>query len=202
MTESSSTKLKIKEFLIDFGNKFLFYIFVVDFILASWYWIDTYGPLDLFTKIKMFFTILPIVFVPSIAKVSLKDTEKREENIKFFDVIYGIFIWILTLILSSMPVNILSLMAVVFILYLSYIIISIISWYYNRNQLFRTFIVFIIINVLVIYYLLRFYESGIDYYNMITIYELVAGIFVFAIVAFIFVYNEIGELLYIFRLQI
>ena len=200
MKDLTTTKLKIKEFFIDFGNKVLFYIFVVDFIVGAWYWIDTYGSLEYFTKVKIFLTVLPIVFLPSIAKVSLKDAEHREENIKFFDVIYGIFIWILGLILSSMPFNIISLITVVIILYVMYIIISLISWYYHRNLLCRTFIPFFIINGLVIYYLLKFYEEGIEYYNTIELFELAAGITMFAIVAFIFVYNEIGELLYIFRL--
>ena len=201
MKDLSKTKLKLKEFFIDFGNKVLFYIFVVNFIVEAWNWINTYGPLDYFTKVKIFLTILPTVFLPSIAKVTLKDAEKREENIKLFDVIYGIFIWILGLILSSMPFNIISLIAVLLILYVIYILISIISWYYHRNLLLRTFLPFFIINGLVIYYFLRFYEEGIEYYTTVTFLELTAGLILFSIVALIFLYNEIGELLYIFRLE-
>ena len=92
-----SLKMEIKEFFVDFGNKILYYIFISDYIIASWVWISTYPSIDLFTQIKLFISVLPIVFLPSLTKLVLKNTEKREDSIKLFDVIYGIFIWILSL---------------------------------------------------------------------------------------------------------
>jgi len=192
--------MKIKDFLINFGNKFLFYIFVIEFILESWSWINTYGPLDYFTKAKIFLTLLPIVFLPSFAKIILKDAENREESIRLFDVVYGVFIWILSLILSFTEFNIVSLIAVIFILYIIFNVITIIGWRYHPKLIIRLIIPFIIINSLTIFYLTRIYTGGIEYYATIGLLEFVIGIIVLVIVGFLFVYNEINELLYIFNL--
>ena len=130
----------------------------------------------------------------------LEDTEKREESIRLFDVIYGIFIWILSLIIGSTQFNVLSLIAVIIILYIIYNIISIISWFHHPKLVLRLLIPFIVINVLVIFYLIRIYTQGIDYYSSVNIIELAIGIFIFVIIGFLFLYNEITELLYIFHL--
>ena len=195
-----SLKMEIKEFFVDFGNKILYYIFISDYIIVSWVWISTYPSIDLFTKIKLFLSVLPIVFLPSLTKLVLKNTEKREESIKLFDVIYGIFIWILSLIISSTQFNVLSLIAVIMLLYVTYLVISVITWYYHPKLILRLILPFIIINVLVVFYLIRIYSEGLDYYRTINIIELAIGIFVLILVGFLFVYNEITELLYIFHL--
>lgn len=192
--------MKIKEFLIDFGNKFLFYIFFIEFVLESWSWINSYGPLDYFTKVKIFLTVLPIVFLPSFAKIILKDAENREESIRLFDVVYGVFIWILSLILSFTEFNFTSLIAVVIILFLIFNVITIIGWRYHPRLIIRLLIPFLIINALVIYYLIRIYGGGIEYYKTVSLQEFIAGIVILVIVGFLFVYNEITELLYIFHL--
>jgi len=192
--------MKIKDFLINFGNKFLFYIFVIEFILESWSWVNTYGPLDYFTKIKIFLTVLPIVFLPSFAKIILKDAENRDESIRLFDVVYGVFIWILSLILSFTEFTIVSLIAVVIILYIIFNVITIIGWRYHPRLIIRLVVPFIIINALVIFYLIRIYSGGIEYYKTVSLLEFVAGIIILIIVGFLFVYNEIKELLYIFHL--
>jgi hypothetical protein len=193
-------ELNLKEFFIDFGNKILYYIFIFDYIIASWVWINTYPSVDFFTKIKLFISVLPIVFLPSLTKLILKDAEKREESIRLFDVIYGIFIWILSLIIGSTQFNMLSLIAVIIVLYIIYNVISIISWIRHPKLLFRLIIPFIVINGLVIFYVIRIYTGGIDYYRSVNILEVAAGLFVFAIVGVLFFYNEITELLYIFHL--
>ncbi|TFG15164.1 MAG: hypothetical protein EU535_01995 [Promethearchaeota archaeon] len=195
-----SLKLEIKEFFVDFGNKILYYIFIFDYIIASWVWIDTYPSVDFFTKIKLFLSVLPIVFLPSLTKLVLKNTEKREDSIRLFDVIYGIFIWILSLIISSTQFNVLSLIAVIIILYITYLVVSVISWYYHPKLILRLIIPFIIINILVVFYLIRIYSEGLEYYRTINIIEFAIGIFVFILVGFLFLYNEITELLYIFHL--
>lgn len=192
--------MKIKDFLINFGNKFLFYIFVIEFILESWSWINTYGPLDYFTKVKIFLTVFPIVFLPSFAKIILKDAENRDESIRLFDVVYGVFIWILSLILSFTEFTIVSLIAVVIILYIIFNVITIIGWRYHPRLIIRLVVPFIIINALVIFYLIRIYSGGIEYYKTVSLLEFVAGIIILIIVGFLFVYNEIKELLYIFHL--
>lgn len=192
--------MKIKDFLINFGNKFLFYIFVIEFILESWSWINTYGPLDYFTKVKIFLTVFPIVFLPSFAKIILKDAENRDESIRLFDVVYGVFIWILSLILSFTEFTIASLIAVVIILYIIFNVITIIGWRYHPRLIIRLVVPFIIINALVIFYLIRIYSGGIEYYKTVSLLEFVAGIIILIIVGFIFVYNEIKEILYIFHL--
>jgi len=192
--------MKIKDFLINFGNKFLFYIFVIEFILESWSWINTYGPLDYFTKVKIFLSVLPIVFLPSFAKIILKDAENRDESIRLFDVVYGVFIWILSLILSFTEFTIVSLIAVVIILYIIFNVITIIGWRYHPRLIIRLVVPFIIINALVIFYLIRIYSGGIGYYKTVSLLEFVAGIIILIIVGFLFVYNEIKELLYIFHL--
>ena len=192
--------MKIKDFLINFGNKFLFYIFVIEFIVESWSWVNTYGPLDYFTKVKIFLTVLPIVFLPSFAKIILKDAENREESIRLFDVVYGVFIWILSLILSFTEFNIVSLIAVIITLYMIFNVITIIGWRYHPRFILRLIIPFIIINTLAIFYLIRIYSGGIEYYATISLLEFVVGIIVLVVVAFLFVYNEINELLYIFNL--
>ncbi len=192
--------MKIKDFLINFGNKFLFYIFVIEFIVESWSWVNTYGPLDYFTKVKIFLTVLPIVFLPSFAKIILKDAENREESIRLFDVVYGVFIWILSLILSFTEFNIVSLIAVIFILYIIFNVITIIGWRYHPRLIIRLIIPFIIINALVIFYLNRIYSGGIEYYKTVNIVEFAAGITVLVIVGFLFIYNEINELSFIFNL--
>lgn len=192
--------MKIKDFLINFGNKFLFYIFVIEFILESWSWINTYGPLDYFTKVKIFLTVFPIVFLPSFAKIILKDAENRDESIRLFDVVYGVFIWILSLILSFTEFTIVSLIAVVIILYIIFNVITIIGWRYHPRLIIRLVVPFIIINALVIFYLIRIYSGGIEYYKTVSLLEFVAGIIILIIVGFIFVYNEIKEILYIFHL--
>lgn len=192
--------MKIKDFLINFGNKFLFYIFVIEFILESWSWINTYGPLDYFTKVKIFLTVFPIVFLPSFAKIILKDAENRDESIRLFDVVYGVFIWILSLILSLTEFTIVSLIAVVIILYIIFNVITIIGWRYHPRLIIRLIVPFIIINALVIFYLIRIYSGGIEYYKTVSLLEFVAGIIILIIVGFLFVYNEIKELLYIFHL--
>ena len=192
--------MKIKDFLINFGNKFLFYIFVIEFILESWSWINTYGPLDYFTKVKIFLTVFPIVFLPSFAKIILKDAENRDESIRLFDVVYGVFIWILSLILSFTEFTIVFLIAVVIILYIIFNVITIIGWRYHPRLIIRLVVPFIIINALVIFYLIRIYSGGIEYYKTVSLLEFVAGIIILIIVGFLFVYNEITELLYIFHL--
>ena len=193
--------MKIKEFLIDFGNKFLFYIFIIEFLLESWSWINSYGPLDYFTKIKFFLTVLPIVFLPAFAKTILKDAENREESIRFFDVVYGVFIWILSLILGSTEFSFISLLAVVIILYLIFNVITIIVWRYHPRLIIRLVLPFLIINIIVIYFIIRIYGGGIEYYKTVSLLEFVLGIIILVVVGFLFVYNEITELLYIFHLQ-
>jgi hypothetical protein len=191
--------MNLKDFLIDFGNKFLFYIFVIEYILESWSWINTYGPLDYFTKIKIFLTFLPIVILPAFAKVILKDAANREESIRLFDVVYGVFIWILSLILSLTEFNIVSLIAVIIILFMIFNVITIIGLRYHPRLIFRLIIPFLIINALTIFFLIRIYVGGVEYYKTINLLEFVAGIIILVIVAFLFVYNEINELQFIFR---
>ncbi len=193
-------ELNLKEFFIDFGNKILYYIFISDYIIASWIWINTYPSVDFFTKIKLFISVLPVVFLPSLTKLVLKGTEKREESIRLFDVIYGIFIWILSLIIGSTQFNVLSLIAVIILLYIIYNIISIFSWIHHPKLVLHLLLPFIVINALVIFYLIRIYTQGIDYYRTVNILELAVGIFIFVIIGFLFVYNEITELLFIFHL--
>ena len=190
--------MNIKKFLIDFGNKILYYLFITDFIIATWIWINTDTTLNLFTKIMVFLTSLPIVFLPSLAKRILKDAENREESIRLFDVVYGIFIWISALILGSTEFNIVSLIAMVIILLIIYNVISMIAWRYHPRLNFRIIIPYIIINGLIILYLVRFFDQGIDYYRTANIIEF--GIIILIIIAFLFAYNELSELRYIFNL--
>ncbi|MCK4287432.1 MAG: hypothetical protein KAX18_14575 [Candidatus Lokiarchaeota archaeon] len=192
--------MNIKKFLIDFGNKILYYLFITDFVIATWIWINTDTTLNLFTKIMVFLTSLPIVFLPSLAKRILKDAENREESIRLFDVVYGIFIWISALILGSTGFNIVSLIAMVIILLIIYNVISMIAWRYHPRLSFRIIIPYIIINGLIILYLVRFFDQGIDYYRTANIIEFGLGIIILIIIAFLFAYNELSELKYIFNL--
>ena len=114
--------------------------------------------------------------------------------------VYGVFIWILSLILSFTEFTIVSLIAVVIILYIIFNVITIIGWRYHPRLIIRLVVPFIIINALVIYYLIRIYSGGIEYYKTVSLLEFVAGIIILIIVGFLFVYNEITELLYIFHL--
>lgn len=192
--------MNIKKFLIDFGNKILYYLFITDFIIATWIWINTDTTLKLFTKIMVFLTSLPIVFLPSLAKRILKDAENREESIRLFDVVYGIFIWISALILGSTEFNIISLIAMVIILYIIYNVLSIIAWRYHPRLSFRLIISYIIINALILLYLFRFFDQGVDYYRTANIIEFGLGIIILIIIAFLFAYYELNELKYIFNL--
>lgn len=192
--------MNIKKFLIDFGNKILYYLFITDFIIASWIWINTEPTLNLFTKIMVFLTSLPIVFLPSLAKRILKDAENREESIRLFDVVYGIFIWIFALILGSTEFNIISLIAIVIILYITYNVVSIIAWRYHPRLSFRLIFAYIIINILILLYLIRFFNEGIDYYRTANIIEFGLGIIILIIITFLFAYYELSELKYIFNL--
>jgi len=192
--------MNIKKFLIDFGNKILYYLFITDFVIATWIWINTDSTLNQFTKIMVFLTSLPIVFLPSLAKRILKDAENREESIRLFDVVYGIFIWIFALILGSTEFNIISLIAIVIILYITYNVVSMIAWRYHPRLSFRLISAYIIINVLVLLYLIRFFNEGIDYYRTANIIEFGLGIIILIIIAFLFAYYELNELKYIFNL--
>ena len=192
--------MNIKKFLIDFGNKILYYLFITDFVIATWIWINTDTTLNLFTKIMVFLTSLPIVFLPSLAKRILKDAENREESIRLFDVVYGIFIWISALILGSTEFNIISLIAMVIILYIIYNVVSMIAWRYHPRLSFRLIFSYIIINILILLYLIRFFNEGIDYYRTANIIEFGLGIIILIIVAFLFAYYELNELKYIFNL--
>lgn len=192
--------MNIKKFLIDFGNKILYYLFITDFIIATWIWINTDTTLKLFTKIMVFLTSLPIVFLPSLAKRILKDAENREESIRLFDVVYGIFIWISALILGLTEFNIISLIAMVIILYIIYNVLSIIAWRYHPRLSFRLIISYIIINALILLYLFRFFDQGVDYYRTANIIEFGLGIIILIIIAFLFAYYELNELKYIFNL--
>lgn len=192
--------MNIKKFLIDFGNKILYYLFITDFVIATWIWINTDTTLNLFTKIMVFLTSLPIAFLPSLAKRILKDAENREESIRLFDVVYGIFIWISALILGSTEFNIVSLIAMVIVLLIIYNVISIIAWRYHPRLSFRIIIPYIIINALIILYLVRFFDQGIKYYRTAKIIEFGLGIIILIIIAFLFAYNELSELMYIFNL--
>jgi len=192
--------MNIKKFLIDFGNKILYYLFITDFIIASWIWINTEPTLNLFTKIMVFLTSLPIAFLPSLAKRIVKDAENREESIRLFDVVYGIFIWIFALILGSTEFNIISLIAIVIILYITYNVVSIIAWRYHPRLSFRLIFAYIIINILILLYLIRFFNEGIDYYRTANIIEFGLGIIILIIIAFLFAYYELNELKYIFNL--
>jgi hypothetical protein len=192
--------MNIKKFLIDFGNKILYYLFITDFIIATWIWINTDTTLKLFTKIMVFLTSLPIVFLPSLAKRILKDAENREGSIRLFDVVYGIFIWISALILGLTEFNIISLIAMVIILYIIYNILSIIAWRYHPRLSFRLIISYIIINALILLYLFRFFDQGVDYYRTANIIEFGLGIIILIIIAFLFAYYELNELKYIFNL--
>lgn len=191
---------ELKEFFIDFGNKILYYIFIIDYIVASWVWINTYPSIDFLTKLKLFLSVLPIVFLPSLAKLFLRKAEKREESIRLFDVIYGIFIWVLSLIIGSLQFTMLSLISVIIILYITYLIISIISWIYHPQLVLQLLIPFIVVNVLMLFYIFRIFTQGIEYYRSLHIIELAIGLFVFVLVGFLFIYNELTELLYIFHL--
>lgn len=192
--------MNFKEFFINFGNKLLYYFFVADFLVASWIWINTYGTLNLSIKIRIFITMLPIVFLPSLAKMVLKDAQKREEIMRLFDVLYGVFIWILSLILGFTQFNAIYLMVIIIILLVIYNVISVISWIKYPRLIRRLLIPFVIINALIVYYLIRFYSEGIEYYETASILEFIAGIIILAIVASLFIYNELTEILYIFRL--
>jgi len=192
--------MNIKKFLIDFGNKILYYLFITDFIIATWIWINTDTTLKLFTKIMVFLTSLPIVFLPSLAKRILKDAENREGSIRLFDVVYGIFIWISALILGLTEFNIISLIAMVIILYIIYNVLSIIAWRYHPRLSFRLIISYIIINALILLYLFRFFDQGVDYYRTANIIEFGLGIIILIIIAFLFAYYELNELKYIFNL--
>ena len=192
--------MNIKKFLIDFGNKILYYLFITDFVIATWIWINTDSTLNQFTKIMVFLTSLPIVFLPSLAKRILKDAENREQSIRLFDVVYGIFIWIFALILGSTEFNIISLIAIVIILYITYNVVSMIAWRYHPRLSFRLISAYIIINVLVLLYLIRFFNEGIDYYRTANIIEFGLGIIIIIIIAFLFAYYELNELKYIFNL--
>ena len=192
--------MNIKKFLIDFGNKILYYLFITDFVIATWIWINTDSTLNQFTKIMVFLTSLPIVFLPSLAKRILKDAENREESIRLFDVVYGIFIWIFALILGSTEFNIISLIAIVIILYITYNVVSMIAWRYHPRLSFRLIFAYIIINILILLYLIRFFNEGINYYRTANIIEFGLGIIILIIVAFLFAYYELNELKYIFNL--
>ena len=192
--------MNIKKFLLDFGNKILYYLFITDFVIATWIWINTDSTLNQFTKIMVFLTSLPIVFLPSLAKRILKDAENREESIRLFDVVYGIFIWIFALILGSTEFNIISLIAIVIILYITYNVVSMIAWRYHPRLSFRLIFAYIIINILILLYLIRFFNEGINYYRTANIIEFGLGIIILIIVAFLFAYYELNELKYIFNL--
>ena len=192
--------MNIKKFLIDFGNKILYYLFITDFVIATWIWINTDTTLNLFTKIMVFLTSLPIVFLPSLAKRILKDAENREESIRLFDVVYGIFIWISALILGSTEFNIISLIAMVIILYIIYNVVSMIAWRYHPRLNIRLIISYIIINALILLYLFRFFDQGVEYYRTANIIEFGLGIIILIIIAFLFAYYELNELKYIFNL--
>ena len=192
--------MNIKKFLIDFGNKILYYLFITDFVIATWIWINTDSTLNQFTKIMVFLTSLPIVFLPSLAKRILKDAENREQSIRLFDVVYGIFIWIFALILGSTEFNIISLIAIVIILYITYNVVSMIAWRYHPRLSFRLIFAYIIINILILLYLIRFFNEGINYYRTANIIEFGLGIIILIIVAFLFAYYELNELKYIFNL--
>ncbi|TFG07699.1 MAG: hypothetical protein EU539_04280 [Promethearchaeota archaeon] len=190
--------MNIKQFFIEFGNKFLFYIFITDFIVASWNWVNSDPSLDLMVKIFVFLTVLPAIFLPSLAKLILRGSQEREESIRLFDVIYGVFVWALSLILSFSEFNLVSLITILLILYVIYNIITLIGWRYRPRLLLTLVWPFIIINIMVVFYVSRFTSVGIEYYSTINPFEFAAGITVLAIIGFLFIYNEISEILLIF----
>ncbi|MFX0070311.1 MAG: hypothetical protein ACFFAO_04395 [Candidatus Hermodarchaeota archaeon] len=191
--------MNLKNFFISFGNKFLYYIFLTDFIVSSWNWINLNPELGFITKIFVFITMLPIIFLPSLAKLILKDAEDREESIKMFDVIYGVFVWVLSLILSLSEFNLISLIAIIIILYAIYNAITVIGWRYRPRLILTLIWPYIVINFMAIFYLSRFSTQGIDYYSNISPFEFAAGFTVLAIIGFLFVYNEISEIALIFN---
>jgi hypothetical protein len=85
-------------------------------------------------------------------------------------------------------------------LFLIFNIITLIAWRYHPRLIIRLIVPFIVINALAVFYFIRIYNGGVDYYATINIFELVIGIIILIIVGFLFVYNEINELLYIFNL--
>ncbi len=75
-----------------------------------------------------------------------------------------------------------------------------IAWRYHPRLSFRLILSYIIINALILLYLFRFFDQGVEYYRTANIIEFGLGIIILIIIAFLFAFYELGELKYIFNL--